>query len=142
MPHETHREFSKCRALSHTRQRKDFTRRACHAPTRPPGRASYDPAMDAVDRLNAHVSGPVGARPIVFVHGFGCDQAMWREVAPELAADHRVVLLDLVGSGGSDLDSYDPERYGRLESHSEDLLALCRELELRDVVLWATRSPG
>jgi sigma-B regulation protein RsbQ len=91
--------------------------------------------MDAVARLNAHVSGPVGARPIVLVHGFGCDQAMWREVAPELAVDHRVVLLDLVGSGGSDLDSYDTERYSRLEAHAEDVVALCRELGLEDVVL-------
>ena len=97
--------------------------------------AGYDPAMDAVARLNAHVSGPPGARPVVFAHGFGCDQAMWREVAPELAVDHRVVLFDLVGSGGSDLDSYDPERYGRLEAHAEDVVALCRELDLSDVVL-------
>jgi sigma-B regulation protein RsbQ len=91
--------------------------------------------MDVVARMNAHVSGPVDARPMVFAHGFGCDQAMWREVAPELAADHRVVLFDLVGSGGSDLDSYDPERYDRLEAHAEDVVALCRELELQDVVL-------
>jgi sigma-B regulation protein RsbQ len=91
--------------------------------------------MDALTRLNAHLSGPAGARPIVFAHGFGCDQAMWREVAPELAADHRVVLFDLVGSGGSHLDSYDPERYDQLDAHAEDVVALCRELGLRDVVL-------
>ena len=47
--------------------------------------------MDAATRLNAHVSGPADARPVVLVHGFGCDQAMWRLVAPELAVDHRVV---------------------------------------------------
>jgi sigma-B regulation protein RsbQ len=91
--------------------------------------------MDAVARLNAHVSGPAGARPILLVHGFGCDQAMWHHVAPELAVDHRVVLADLIGSGGSDLDSYDLERYARLEAHAEDLVALCRELGLEDVVL-------
>jgi len=56
-------------------------------------------------------------------------------VAPELAVDHRVVLLDLVGSGGSDLASYDPERYARLEAHAEDVVTLCRELGLEDVVL-------
>ena len=91
--------------------------------------------MDAATRLNAHVSGPADARPVVLVHGFGCDQEMWRLVAPELSVDHRVVLLDLVGSGGSDLASYDPERYSRLEAHSEDVVALCRELGLSDVVL-------
>jgi sigma-B regulation protein RsbQ len=91
--------------------------------------------MDAVTRLNAQLSGPVDARPMVLVHGFGCDQSMWRQVAPELAADHRLVLVDLIGSGGSDLDAYDPERYSRLEAHAEDLVALCRELELADVAL-------
>jgi sigma-B regulation protein RsbQ len=91
--------------------------------------------MDAAARLNAHVSGPAGAPPILLVHGFGCDQSMWHHVAPELAADHQVILADLVGSGGSDLDSYDPERYARLESHAEDLVGLCRELGLEDVVL-------
>lgn len=91
--------------------------------------------MDAPTRLNAHVSGPAGARPLVLVHGFGCDQEMWRLVAPELAVDHRVVLLDLVGSGGSDLASYDPERYSRLQSHADDVVTLCRELGLEDVVL-------
>jgi sigma-B regulation protein RsbQ len=91
--------------------------------------------MTAATRLNAHVAGPAGARPVVLVHGFGCDQSMWRHVAPELAADHRVVVLDLVGAGGSDLDSYDLERYSRLEAHAEDVVALCRELELQDVAL-------
>ena len=91
--------------------------------------------MDAATRLNAHVSGPADARPVVLVHGFGCDQAMWRLVAPELAVDHRVVLLDLVGSGGSDLASYDPERYASLQSHADDVVALCRELGLSDVVV-------
>lgn len=91
--------------------------------------------MEAAARLNAHVSGPDGARPIVLVHGFGCDQAMWRLLEPELAVDHRVVLLDLVGSGGSDLASYDPDRYASLEAHAEDLVSLCRELDLQDAVL-------
>ena len=90
--------------------------------------------MDLRARLNAHVGGPADARTLVLAHGFGCDQTMWRKVAPDLAADHRVVTYDLVGSGGSDLDSYDHERYSRLEAHAEDLLALCRELDLDDVV--------
>ena len=90
--------------------------------------------MDAVARLNAQVSGPADATPIVFAHGFGCDQSMWRKVAPDLATDHRVVTYDLVGSGGSDLDSYDRERYSRLESHAEDLVELCHELDVRDAV--------
>ena len=49
---------------------------------------------------------------MVFAHGFGCDQNMWRFVAPAFEDDHRVVLFDHVGAGGSDLSAYDPERYG------------------------------
>ena len=51
---------------------------------------------------------------MVFAHGFGCDQNMWRFVAPAFEADHRVVLFDHVGAGGSDLSAYDPERYATL----------------------------
>jgi sigma-B regulation protein RsbQ len=70
----------------------------------------------------------------VFVHGFGCDQAMWRFVAPDFEVDHRVVLLDLVGSGRSDLSAYDPEKYGSLRGYASDIVEVCRELGLADVV--------
>ena len=40
---------------------------------------------------------------MVFAHGFGCDQNMWRYVAPRFEDDFRVVLFDHVGAGGSDL---------------------------------------
>src|SRR5688500_20286798 len=72
---------------------------------------------------------------MVFVHGFGCDQAMWRFVAPDFEVDHRVVLLDLVGSGRSDLSAYDPEKYNSLRGYADDIVEVCRELELTDVVL-------
>jgi sigma-B regulation protein RsbQ len=72
---------------------------------------------------------------MVFVHGFGCDQSMWRLVAPTFEATHRVVLLDLVGCGGSDLSAYDPARYDRLEQHAADVIELCRELGLEHAVL-------
>jgi sigma-B regulation protein RsbQ len=71
---------------------------------------------------------------MLFAHGFGCDQAMWRFVAPDFAVDHRVVLFDHVGSGGSDLSAYDPGKYGSLAGYASDVVELCRELELTDVV--------
>ena len=88
-----------------------------------------------LDRNCVSVSGVADGRPIVFVHGFGCDQAMWRFVAPDFAVDHRVVLLDLVGSGNSDLSAYDPEKYGSLRGYAADIVEICRELDLGDVVL-------
>jgi sigma-B regulation protein RsbQ len=72
---------------------------------------------------------------MLFVHGFGCDQSMWRLVAPRFEADHRVVLVDLVGSGQSDLSAYDPRKYGSLEGYADDVVEICRELDLHDVVL-------
>jgi sigma-B regulation protein RsbQ len=93
-------------------------------------------STDVLVRNNVRVSG-AGTRPMVFVHGFGCDQKMWRWVVPAFEADHRVVLFDYVGSGKSDLAAYDPERYGRLEGYAEDILDVCRALDLTDVILVA-----
>lgn len=71
---------------------------------------------------------------MVFAHGFGCDQHMWRHVAPRFEDRFRVVLYDHVGAGGSDLAAYDPVRYDSLAGYADDLLLLCREMDLRDVV--------
>jgi sigma-B regulation protein RsbQ len=84
-----------------------------------------------------HQSGVADGRPIVFAHGFGCDQAMWRFVAPDFEVDHRVVLFDHVGAGRSDLSAYDPAKYGSLRGYAADIVEICRELGLRDVVLVA-----
>jgi sigma-B regulation protein RsbQ len=90
--------------------------------------------MSAVSRHNVSVSGPDGAQPMVFAHGFGCDQNMWRHVAPAFADDFRVVLFDYAGFGGSDLAAYDAEKYSSLEGYTSDVLDILRELDLRDVV--------
>ena len=87
-----------------------------------------------LERNAVRVSGVAGGRPIVFAHGFGCDQGMWRFVAPDFEVDHRVVLFDQVGSGRSDLSAYDPEKYGSLRGYATDLVEICRELGLTDVV--------
>ena len=72
---------------------------------------------------------------MVFAHGFGCDQAMWRFVAPAFEDRYRVVLFDHVGAGRSDLSAYDPDRYSSLDAYADDVLTLCDELDLHDVVL-------
>jgi sigma-B regulation protein RsbQ len=87
-----------------------------------------------LERNAVRVSGVPGGRPIVFAHGFGCDQGMWRFVAPDFEVDHRVVLFDQVGSGNSDLSAYDADKYGSLRGYATDLVEICRELELSDVV--------
>lgn len=81
------------------------------------------------------VSGVPGAQPVVFAHGFGCDQHMWRLVAPHFEDAFTVVTFDHVGAGGSDASAYDPVRHGSLQGYADDVLAIVRELDLRDVVL-------
>jgi sigma-B regulation protein RsbQ len=90
---------------------------------------------NVVEQMAVRISGVTEGRPMVFVHGFGCDQAMWRFVAPDFEVDHRVVLLDLVGAGRSDLSAYDPEKYNSLQGYASDIVEVCRALELRDAVL-------
>ena len=87
-----------------------------------------------IERNNVRVSGRPGARPLLFAHGFGCDQSMWRAVAPAFEADHRVVVFDHVGAGGSDVSAYDVDKYGSLEGYASDVVEICRELGLADVV--------
>jgi sigma-B regulation protein RsbQ len=90
--------------------------------------------MSVVARHNITEHGPPGGQPMLFAHGFGCDQEMWRLVWPAFAASYRVVLFDHVGAGGSDLSAYDPERYASLQGYADDTLEICHELDLRDVV--------
>ena len=88
---------------------------------------------DVLARNNVTVLGQ-GTQPMLFAHGFGCDQNMWRYLVPAFADDYRIVLFDYVGSGRSDLSAYDPERYGSLEGYAQDVLDVCHALDLRDVV--------
>jgi len=90
--------------------------------------------MSVTARNNVRLSGKADGQPMVFAHGFGCDQNMWRFVAPAFESDHRIVLFDHVGAGGSDLSAYDRDRYGSLQGYADDVLEICAELELSDVI--------
>jgi sigma-B regulation protein RsbQ len=83
--------------------------------------------MTVLQRHNMKVTGS-GERAMVFAHGFGCDQNMWRLVAPAFEQDFRVILFDHVGAGGSDLSAYDPAKYSSLDGYAEDVVDLCRAL--------------
>src|SRR3954468_22125665 len=86
-----------------------------------------------LSRNNVRVFGS-GTQPMVFAHGFGCDQNMWRYVAPAFADDYRIVLFDYVGSGRSDLAAYDAERYAALDGYASDVLDVCHALDLSKVI--------
>jgi len=89
--------------------------------------------MSILARNNVTVSGQ-GARAMIFAHGYGCDQHMWRLVAPAFERDHRVVLFDYVGAGRSDLSAYRPARYGSLAGYADDVVEICHELGLTDAI--------
>ncbi len=72
---------------------------------------------------------------MLFAHGFGCDQNMWRFVASAFEDRYQIVLFDYVGSGKSDLSAYDAKRYGSLDGYARDLLEICEALDLHDVIL-------
>ncbi len=84
-------------------------------------------------RNNVHIRG-TGERAMVFAHGFGCDQNMWRFVAPAFESDFKTVLFDHVGAGGSDLSAYDPAKYSSLSGYADDVVEIGRELGLKDAV--------
>jgi sigma-B regulation protein RsbQ len=89
--------------------------------------------MEVLRRNNVTEHGLPSGPPMLFSHGFGCDQNMWRLVAPAFEEDHRVVLFDHVGAGSWDLTAYDRERYDSLEGYAEDVLEICEALDLTGV---------
>jgi sigma-B regulation protein RsbQ len=89
--------------------------------------------VDVVRRNNVRVSGDPGGAPIIFAHGYGCDQAMWRLVAPQFESDRRVIVFDHVGFGGSDPSAWSADRYASLDAYASDLVEIIEELDLHGV---------
>lgn len=89
--------------------------------------------MSAIARNNVKVSGTSGPA-MIFAHGFGCDHAMWRLVAPAFEDDFQTVLFDHVGAGGSDIAAYEPAKYSTLGGYVQDLVEIGQELGLQDAV--------
>ena len=88
--------------------------------------------MTAIQRNNVKVLGS-GERTIMFAHGYGCDQNMWRHIVPSFSNDYRVVLFDYVGSGLSDVSAFDRTRYSTLHGYALDVLEILDELDLKNV---------
>jgi len=84
-------------------------------------------SVSLLQRHNVKISG-AGAQAMVFAHGFGCDQNMWRFVAPAFEDRYRIILFDYVGAGGSDFAAYDPDKYRSLDGYADDVIELCRAL--------------
>ena len=95
---------------------------------------TYIDVVDVRDRNQVTERGPADAPALVFAHGFGCDQHMWRLVAPAFEDRYRTLTYDHVGFGGSDLTAFDPVRHGSLQGYADDLLEIVAALDLHDTV--------
>ncbi|MDO6388703.1 alpha/beta hydrolase [Pontibacter sp. BT731] len=89
--------------------------------------------MDVLKRNNVKVIGK-GEKTMLFAHGYGCDQNMWRYITPAFYNDYTIVLFDHIGFGNSDASTYSKERYDSLQGYAADVLEICQALELQDVI--------
>lgn len=109
--------------------------------------------MNITERNNVTTIGH-GARTLLFAHGFGCDQHTWKLVIPAFSEEYKIVLFDYVGAGNSDNSAYEAQRYSHLSGYAQDIIDICEELQLEDVifighcvssmigVLAANKAPG
>jgi sigma-B regulation protein RsbQ len=88
--------------------------------------------VNATSRNNVKVFGS-GERTLMFAHGYGCDQSMWRKVAPSFASEYKIVLFDYVGSGHSDTSAFDRTKYSTLRGYAQDVLDILDQLGLKQV---------
>ncbi|WP_153731122.1 alpha/beta fold hydrolase [Sporosarcina obsidiansis] len=90
-------------------------------------------AMDILKRNNITITGS-GEQTILFAHGFGCDQTVWKNIVPAFEQDYRIVLFDYVGSGQSDKLAYSSDRYGTLHGYAQDVIDVCDALDLQNIL--------
>ncbi|HEY3783055.1 MAG TPA: alpha/beta hydrolase [Fimbriimonadaceae bacterium] len=88
---------------------------------------------DILKRNNVRVTGQ-GSQVMLFAHGFGCDQNMWRFITPAFEAEYKVVVFDYVGAGKSDLIAYDATKYATLAGYAQDLIEVCDALSEKNII--------
>lgn len=96
-------------------------------------------ASQLIARNNITISGR-GTRPVIFAHGFGCGQTMWRHMVPHFEPDHRVILFDHVGAGGSVLAAWSPAKYASLSGYAGDVLEILTGLDLGEPAIFVGHS--
>jgi sigma-B regulation protein RsbQ len=113
------------------------------AATQSPARTVWAPVLpsqgpltkhEVLARNNVHLIGQ-GKPPLLLSNGFGYSQRLWQSLVPALAQDYQVILFDHVGTGASDSTAYQAEKYAHLAGYAQDLLDICRVLELEQAVL-------
>lgn len=94
----------------------------------------FNQCSDISEAFNITVSGK-GTQPLLFAHGYGCDQNMWRFLYPTFEAQYKIILFDYIGAGDSDISLYSKEKYNSLQAYADDIITICEHLKLKDVIL-------
>ncbi|PSR52663.1 alpha/beta hydrolase [Adhaeribacter arboris] len=89
--------------------------------------------MDVLKRNNVIIKGK-GQTPMLFAHGYGCDQNMWRFVTPAFEEDYKIILFDQMGFGQSDFSEYSAQKYSSLQAYADDILEIAEALDLTEIV--------
>lgn len=87
---------------------------------------------DLIKKNNITILG-TGSKSMFLVHGYGCDQNMWRFITAQFEDEFKIILIDLVGSGKSDENAYDYDKYSSLQGYADDIVEICDALNLKDV---------
>ena len=95
--------------------------------------------MKIIERNNVRVIGD-NKPTILYAHGFGCHQGMWDQITPSFQHSYKQILFDYVGSGQSELQAFDSERYKSLEGYRDDILEICDALDLKKDVIFVGHS--
>lgn len=72
---------------------------------------------------------------MIFAHGFGCDQNVWRHLVRAFETEYTIYTFDYVGAGQSDLSYYDPIRYNSLKGYARDVLEICEAFNITNAIL-------
>ena len=78
--------------------------------------------------IEFHVVDRGSGAPLLLLHGFTGNSASWSRLSDELASRHRVIAIDLIGSGATSAPR-DPSRY-EFEQVVDDLAEIAYQLDL------------
>ena len=72
-----------------------------------------------------------GETALIFVHGWGWDQSLWKEQVTKFSSQYKVVTLDLAGHG----DSGKKRKSFTIKAFANDVVSVINKLKLNKVIL-------
>ena len=84
-----------------------------------------------INGIKVFLHGEADAQPVIFIHGFPFDHTIWDDVVEQLKDEYYCISYDIRGFGESDIGCGQTT----MESYVDDLDAIIKELDLKDVVV-------